>query len=153
MFTHIDVSRRPHCAINNLTRDTPRRARPDASGPPPHALRLSAGVPYLPAGCNGPHPDGDGGVPVLLAFQRVPNRVCLSRIRADQDGHRSIAVPLTVFMPWLMRSLGAILTAALHTYGWCRTRWSWATPAATLQTTHGIAVSEETVRRWLHEMG
>src|SRR5262249_49236344 len=38
-------------------------------------------------------------------------------------------------------------------YGWCRTRWSCATLAATLQTTHGIEVSAETVRRWLHEMG
>jgi putative transposase len=74
-------------------------------------------------------------------------------IRLDQDGQLSIAVRLTVLMPWLMRSLGAVLKAAPRTYGWCRTRWSCATLAATLQAKHGIEVSGETVRRWLHEMG
>lgn len=52
-----------------------------------------------------------------------------------------------------MRSLGALLKAASRAYGWCRTRWRCATRAATLQATHGIAVSAATVRRWLHEMG
>jgi len=52
-----------------------------------------------------------------------------------------------------MRSLGAVLKAAPRTYGWCRTRWSCATLAATLQAKHGIEVSAETVRRWLHEIG
>src|SRR5712692_344469 len=56
-------------------------------------------------------------------------------------------------MPWLGRSLGAILKKAPRAYGWCRTRWSCATLAATLQAKHGIAVSAETVRRWLHERG
>jgi putative transposase len=42
---------------------------------------------------------------------------------------------------------------APRAYGWCRTRWSCATLAATLQATHGIEVSAETVRRWLHEIG
>jgi transposase len=74
-------------------------------------------------------------------------------IRVDPDGQLSIAVRMTVLMPWLMRSLGAVLKAAPRTYGWCRTRWSCATLAATLQAKHGIAVSAETVRRWLHEMG
>src|SRR5262247_3042255 len=74
-------------------------------------------------------------------------------IRVDQDGQLSIAVRLTVLMPWLMRSLGAILKAAPRTYGWCRTRWSCATLAATLQAKHGMAVSAETVRRWLHDLG
>src|SRR5215510_8048328 len=74
-------------------------------------------------------------------------------IRVDQDGQLSIAVRLTVLMPWLMRSLGAVLKVAPRTYGWCRTRWSCATLAATLQAKHGMAVSAETVRRWLHEMG
>jgi hypothetical protein len=60
---------------------------------------------------------------------------------------------LTVLMPWPMSSLSAILKAAPRTYGWCRTRWSGATLAATLQAKHGIEVSAETVRRWLHEMG
>jgi transposase len=74
-------------------------------------------------------------------------------IQVDPDGQLSIAVRLTVLIPWLVRSLGALLKAAPRTYGWCRTRWSCATLAATLKTKHGIEVSAETVRRWLHEMG
>src|SRR5215510_13157330 len=49
--------------------------------------------------------------------------------------------------------LGALLKAAPRAYGWCHTRWSCATLAATLRTKHSIAVSAETVRRWLHEIG
>jgi hypothetical protein len=52
-----------------------------------------------------------------------------------------------------MRSLLALLKALPHAYGWCRTRGSCATLAVTLQTTRGIAVSAETMRRWLHEVG
>jgi putative transposase len=74
-------------------------------------------------------------------------------IRVDQDGQLAIAVRMTVLMPWLLRSLSAVLKAAPRAYGWCRTRWSCATLAATLQATHGIEVSAETVRRWLHEIG
>ena len=74
-------------------------------------------------------------------------------IRIDLDGRLSVAVQTTMLMPWLTRSLGAILKAAPRAYGWCRTRWSCATLAATLQAKHGIEVSAETVRRWLHEMG
>jgi len=74
-------------------------------------------------------------------------------IRVDQDGQLSIAARMTVFMPWLTRSLGAILKKAPRAYGWCRTRWSCATRAATRQAKHGIEGSAETVRRWLHESG
>jgi transposase len=74
-------------------------------------------------------------------------------IRVDQEGQLSIAVQSTLLMPWLTRSLGALLKKAPRVYGWCRTRWSCATLAATLQTTHGIEVSADTVRRWLHERG
>jgi len=74
-------------------------------------------------------------------------------IRVDPDGQLSIAVQTSILMPWLTRSLGTILTAAPRAYGWCRTRWSCATLAATLQAKHGIEVSAETVRRWLHEIG
>jgi putative transposase len=77
---------------------------------------------------------------------------CLG-IRVDPDGQLSIAVRMTVLMPWLLRSLGALLKAAPRAYGWCRTRWSCATLAATLQAKHRMEVSAETVRRWLHEMG
>jgi transposase len=74
-------------------------------------------------------------------------------IRIDPDGWLSVAVQTTILMPWLTRSLGAILTATPWAYGWCRTRWSCATLAATLQAKHGIEVSAETMHRWLHEMG
>ena len=74
-------------------------------------------------------------------------------IRIDPDGQLSIAVQSTILMPWLTRSLGAIRKKAPRAYGWCRTRWSCATLAATLQTKHGIEVSAETIRRWLHEIG
>jgi len=74
-------------------------------------------------------------------------------IRVDQQGQLSMAVQTSVLMPWLTRSLGALLKAAPRAYGWCRTRWSCATLAATLKAQHGMEVSAETVRRWLHEIG
>jgi transposase len=74
-------------------------------------------------------------------------------IHLDPDGQLSIAVQSAILMPWLTRSLGAILKKAPRAYGWCRTRWSCATLAATLQAKHGLEVSAETVRRWLHEIG
>jgi hypothetical protein len=73
-------------------------------------------------------------------------------IRIAPDGQLSIAVQTTLFRPWLTRSLGAIRKKAPRAYGWCRTRWRWATLAATRQAKHGIEVSAETVRRWLHAM-
>jgi DDE superfamily endonuclease/Winged helix-turn helix len=62
-------------------------------------------------------------------------------------------VRTTVLLPMLQRSLLALLKASPRAYGWCRTRWSCATLALTLQTTRGITVSAETVCRWLHESG
>jgi len=74
-------------------------------------------------------------------------------IQLDEDGQLSIAVQSTILMPWLTRALGALLKKAPRASGWCRTRWSWATLAMTLQPKHGLAMSAETVRRWLHEIG
>jgi transposase len=74
-------------------------------------------------------------------------------IPRDEDGQRSIAVPSTLLMPWLTRSLGAMLKKVPRASGWGRTRWSCATLAATLQVKHGLEVSAATVRRWLHERG
>jgi putative transposase len=62
-------------------------------------------------------------------------------------------VRTTVLLPTLQRSLVALLKATPRAYGWCRTRWSCATLAATLQTKRGITVSAETMRRWVHEVG
>lgn len=55
--------------------------------------------------------------------------------------------------PALKRSVLAILHAVPRACGWCRTRWSCATVALELQARWGLAVSAETVRRWLHELG
>src|SRR5919199_175566 len=79
MFTHINVSRSTHCALYNLTGDRSSRASPDACDPPPCTLWVSAGVPHLTAVCGGPHADGNCGIPILLALQRVPDCAGVSR--------------------------------------------------------------------------
>jgi transposase len=105
-----------------------------------------------------------GRTPTEIAALLLCSRSSVSRIvrayragslglQLNEAGQRSIAVQSTIFMPWLTRSLGTLLKKAPRAYGWCRTRWSCATLAMTLQTTHGIVVSAETVRRWLHEIG
>jgi transposase len=53
----------------------------------------------------------------------------------------------------LRRSLLALLGKPPAAYGWCRVRWSCSTLALSLQARRGIAVSAETVRRWLHRLG
>ena len=55
--------------------------------------------------------------------------------------------------PTLQRSLLAILGTVPGAWGWCRTRWSWATLALELQARRGVRVSAETIRRWLHDLG
>jgi transposase len=57
-----------------------------------------------------------------------------------------------IWSPALTRSVLAILHAVPHACGWCRTRWSCATIALELQARRGLAVSAETVRRWLHQL-
>jgi transposase len=59
----------------------------------------------------------------------------------------------TVLLPTLRRSLLALLKVPPRAYGWCRTRWSCATLAATFQAKCGLTVSTETMRRWVHEIG
>ena len=51
----------------------------------------------------------------------------------DADGQVTAPVRTTVLLPWIKRSLGALLKAPPRTYGWCRTRWSCATLAARTQ--------------------
>ena len=53
----------------------------------------------------------------------------------------------------LKRSVLALLKRAPAAYGWCRTRWSCAALAAELKVRRGTQVSQDTVRRWLHELG
>jgi len=55
--------------------------------------------------------------------------------------------------PSLRRSLLALLRKAPAVEGWCRTRWSCATLALSLEARRGRRVSAETVRRWLHALG
>ena len=73
-------------------------------------------------------------------------------LEPDAEGRLSPRSCTTMLVPMLRRSLVALLKAAPRAYGWCRTRWSGATLAATLQTTRGITVAAETVRRWVHEV-
>ncbi len=74
-------------------------------------------------------------------------------LTVEADGTLAPPIRTTVLRPWLKRSLGALLKATPRAYGWCRTRWSCATLAATLQAKHSLEVSAETIRRWLHELG
>lgn len=53
----------------------------------------------------------------------------------------------------LKRSLLALLKRAPRAFGWCRVRWSCACLAAELAARRGVSISQETVRRWLHEAG
>jgi putative transposase len=47
----------------------------------------------------------------------------------------------------------ALLTKSPTAEGWCRTRWSCATLALSLEARRGLHVSAETIRRWLHRLG
>jgi putative transposase len=71
----------------------------------------------------------------------------------DAQGRLVPPVRTTVLLPTLRRSLLALLKTPPRAYGWCRTRWSCATLALTLQVNRGLTVSAETMRRWLHEIG
>lgn len=71
----------------------------------------------------------------------------------DAQGRLALPVRTTVLVPVLRRSLLALLKATPQAHGWCRTRWSCATLALTLQAKRGITVSAETMRRWLRELG
>jgi transposase len=73
------------------------------------------------------------------------------RPEQEQDAEESpAALPLA---PSLRRSLLALLGRSPAAYGWCRTRWSCATLALSLEARRGLRVSAETVRRWLHGLG
>ena len=56
-------------------------------------------------------------------------------------------------MPSLKRSLLALLKRAPTAYGWCRVRWSCQTLALQLRAQRSVAVSRETIRRWLADVG
>jgi DDE superfamily endonuclease len=74
-------------------------------------------------------------------------------LERDEAGRLSPSVRTSVLVPTRRRSLLALLKAPPQAYGWCRTRWSGATLAATFQATRGLTGSAETMRRWVHEVG
>jgi putative transposase len=74
-------------------------------------------------------------------------------LKHDAQGRLTPPVRTTMLFPTLRRSLLALLKAAPRAHGWCRTRWSCATLALTLEAERGIKVSAETMRRWVHEVG
>jgi transposase len=99
-------------------------------------------------------------IAVVLFCSRssVYRAVCAYRkgtLTLEHDDHGRLTPPVrtTVLAPTLRRSLLALLKTTPHADGWCRTRWSCATLALTLQTKRGVMVSAETMRRWLHEVG
>ena len=63
------------------------------------------------------------------------------------QGRLTPPVHTTVLLPTLRRSLLALLKAPPRAYGWCRTRWSCATVALTLEAKRGIKVSALQARR------
>ena len=69
------------------------------------------------------------------------------------DGTLLPPIRTTFLLPWVKRSLLALLKSSPQVFGWCRTRWSCATLAAQLKVNRGVEVSSETVRRWLAEIG
>src|SRR3954453_11965027 len=71
-----------------------------------------------------------------------------AQIQAAEQTNSALALS-----PSLRRSLLALLGKPPAAYGWCRVRWSCSTLALSLQARRGIAVSAETVRRWLHRLG
>jgi putative transposase len=68
----------------------------------------------------------------------------------DEQGQLLPPVRTTVRVPRLRRARLALLKAPPRAYGWCRTRWSCATLALTLEAKRGLKVSAETGRRWGH---
>ena len=105
-----------------------------------------------------------GRKPTMIAAVLFCSRSSVYRtVRAYQEGtlglehddHGRLLPPMrtTVLAPTLRRSLVALLKAPPRAYGWCRTRWSCATLALTLQAKRGVTISAETMRRWLHEIG
>ena len=73
--------------------------------------------------------------------------------RPAQSEKAQGSISAMILAPSLRRSLLALLSKSPHADGWCRTRWSCATLALSLQARRGIQVSAETIRRWLHSLG
>jgi hypothetical protein len=94
---------------------------------------------------------------LFCSCSRVYRAVRASRERTlggehDAPGGLVPLVCTTVLLPTLRQSRLALLIALSRASGWCRTRWSCATLALTLQGNRGLTVSAETMRHWLNEI-
>lgn len=101
-----------------------------------------------------------GWGPTAIASALFCSRTSVYRVvAAYRRGHLDLgleadaAAPPRVARSSLKRSLVALLKRAPAAFGWCRVRWSCACLAAELKARRGVALSQETVRRWLHEAG
>jgi transposase len=107
---------------------------------------------------------------LLCAAGRTPTEIAAALFRSRSSVYRTVrayrrgtlalgsaptagAPPAPVCRASVKRSVPALLKRAPHAFGWCRTRWSCAALAAELQARRGVRVSQETVRRRLHELG
>jgi putative transposase len=84
----------------------------------------------------------------VAAYRR--GEIVLGEVEASESSQPARTKP---YIPSLQRSLLAILKCAPSTFGWWRTRWSCTTLAAELKVRRGVTISQEKVRRWLHELG
>jgi transposase len=105
---------------------------------------------------------------LLLAQQRSPTEiaewllcsrssvyevaVCWRQGWQPWETTEETSLPLAL-APSLRRSLLALLRKSPAVEGWCRTRWSCAALALSLEAKRGLRVSAETIRRWLHQLG
>lgn len=102
-----------------------------------------------------------GWRPSAIAAALLCSRTSVYRtVSAYRRGHLALGLEVDAATPpprvpraSLKRSLVALLKRAPHAFGWCRTRWSCAALAAELKARRGVSVSQDTIRRWLHEAG
>ena len=105
---------------------------------------------------------------LLLAQQRSPTDIADWLVCSRSSVYEVAACWRQGWQPWesteetvlslalapaLRRSLLALLRKAPAVEGWCRTRWSCAALALSLEARRGLCVSAETIRRWLHGLG
>lgn len=103
-----------------------------------------------------------GWTPTQIAAALFCSRTSVYRtVAAYRSGHLDLGLaaeapdtaPPRIARASLKRSLRALLKRAPQAFGWCRTRWSCACLAAELKARRGVSVSQDTIRRWLHEAG
>ena len=71
-------------------------------------------------------------------------------LTVDVNGHLEAPVRTTILLPWIRRSMSALLKTPPRTYGWYRTRWSGATLAAQLKAKGRDRSPSEVSGRYWH---